>query len=92
MVYLVLGQSMNEQALIQDVKANGSEDSFKELTELHKKRLLAFIRKFTHSNPIDQMDVYNKTLLRVWDNIGQYQEDKCFKWWLFQIAKNVFFN
>lgn len=83
---------MNEQDLILDVKANGNEESFSKLIELHKTALFNFLGRFTKGTPIDSSDIYNKALLRAWDHINQFKDGNSFRSWLFQISKNVFFN
>ena len=84
--------TMCEQNLIQLIKLNKDEQSFKELVAIYEKQLLGFLKNKTFSTSLDPAEIYNKTLLKIWKNIDSFRADSSFKTWIFQITKNVYFD
>jgi RNA polymerase sigma-70 factor (ECF subfamily) len=65
----------------------GNEEAFEVLV----KRYLKPIYSFTYKNvgsPSDAEDITQQVFVKVWKNIKKFDQNKNFKPWLFQIAKN----
>jgi RNA polymerase sigma-70 factor, ECF subfamily len=83
---------MCEKSLILDVKSNKSEKAFGDLISIYEKEILGFLRNKTAFSSLDPQEVYNKVLLKIWNNISSFREDSSFKTWAFQITKNTLYR
>ncbi len=76
-----------EKSLI-DSCLNGNSNSFSFLIKLHRKPLFTYLYRLCGDKGIAE-DMFQETLLKVWQNLKKYNEQNKFSSWLFSIAHNV---
>lgn len=81
-----------EQSLIEEIKSSKSEEAFRNLYLPYETEIINFLKSRTYSCGIDHLEIYNQTLLKVWNNIPSFQGKSSFKTWFFQIAKNTLYD
>jgi RNA polymerase sigma-70 factor (ECF subfamily) len=83
---------IEESNLLESIKKEKTEKAFVELTDIYKEQVLNFLKNKTYGTGLDYEEVYNRTLLKVWNNISSFEERSMFKTWFFRIAKNTLFD
>lgn len=83
---------MCEKTLIQQLKSSKTEQAFSQLTDSYRDQIIGFLRSKTRYSPLDSDDIYNKVLLKVWNNIESFREESSFRTWFFQIARNTLYK
>ncbi len=78
---------MEEQALIKN-SIGGNDFAFASLVNLYRKRLYSYFMKNCFNRSIAD-DLFQDTILKVWKNLKNYDEQNKFSSWLFSIAHNV---
>ena len=63
------------------------EQGFRQLMTRYREPIYWHIRRLVVSHD-DAQDVAQETFVRIFRNLGQYNEDKSFKAWMFRIATN----
>jgi RNA polymerase sigma-70 factor (ECF subfamily) len=76
-----------EKSLI-DSCLNGNSNSFSFLIKLHRKPLFTYLYRLC-GDKVTAEDMFQETLLKVWQNLKKYNEQNKFSSWLFSIAHNV---
>jgi RNA polymerase sigma-70 factor (ECF subfamily) len=66
----------------------GDKVSFSALVERYVSPIYKFSYRYVRNGP-DAEDVAQETFLRVWKNLGRFDQEKNFKTWIFTIAKNA---
>jgi RNA polymerase sigma-70 factor (ECF subfamily) len=66
----------------------GNEEAFEVLVKRYLKPIYSFAYKNVGS-PADAEDITQQVFVKVWKNIKKFDQNKNFKPWLFQIAKNT---
>jgi RNA polymerase sigma-70 factor (ECF subfamily) len=79
---------MTEEALMLDIK-KGNLDKASELYDLYSKRLYNYFVRISFDRDLSY-DMMQDTFLRMIKYRISYQEEKPFKAWIYQIARNVF--
>lgn len=69
----------------------GDKESLEILIKKYLKPIYNFVYHYLN-NPFDSEDVTQEVFLKVWRNLKKFDLDKCFKAWLFTIAKNTCFD
>ncbi len=67
---------------------SGDTDAFEKLVERYDRRILSLAFSFTR-NSDDAKDIYQETLIRAFNAIGNFQMKSEFSTWLYRIASNV---
>lgn len=83
-----LKHKMTEEALMIEIK-NGNLDLALELYDKYSKKLYNYFVKLSQDKEVGY-DMMQDTFLRVIKYKHTFKEDKIFKTWIFQIARNVF--
>lgn len=87
MVMLKMENKDLQYKLIADSK-NGDEKAFADLIRLYRHNLLNYLwRSCGQKNEAE--DLFQETLVKVWQNLSHYDHRKRFAAWLFGIARNV---
>src|SRR6056297_43471 len=81
---------MEEKELIKKVQA-GSKNSFRKLTERYGERLMCDAYKYM-KNTQDAEDLYQDTIIKVYENIGSFKFNSQFYTWVYRIMANLAFN
>lgn len=71
--------------------AEGDETAFRQLFKTYYNQLGEFIMRITESEPLTQ-EIVQDVFLKIWINRGALAELKCFKAYLFVVARNHAFN
>ena len=82
----------SEKLLIERIKKSKNEQDFSALINLYEEQVLNFLKNKTFSSGLDHKDIFNKALLKTWNNIENFQEKSSFKTWFFKINKNILFD
>ena len=78
---------MFESQLIDKCKANDGE-AFRQLMKLYQNKLYGYL--YRYSDCEDESDeLFQETLIKVWNGIRKYNNQNKFSSWLFTIAHNV---
>ncbi len=67
---------------------HGNQTAFAVLLERHLGGVYKFAYRYT-KNADDAEDIAQEAFVRVWKNLGKFDQTKQFKTWLFTIAKNA---
>lgn len=78
---------MLENLLIDKCKT-GDGNSFRQLMNIYKTRLFGYLWKYSDSQDIAE-ELFQETLIKVWNGLNKYDDQKKFSSWLFTIAHNV---
>ncbi len=76
-----------EKSLI-EACLNGNSNSFSYLIKLHKKPLFTYLYRLSGDKDTAE-DLLQDTILKVWQNLKNYDEQNKFSSWLFSIAHNI---
>jgi RNA polymerase sigma-70 factor (ECF subfamily) len=71
--------------------AQGDEEAFAELVEIHQHAILGTVAKML-GNATEAEDVAQQVFVRVWRSAPRYQPSAKFTTWLFTITRNLVFN
>jgi len=82
----------SEKDLIKNLKISKNEQDFVSLISIYQDQILNFLKSSTYSSGVDYQEVYNKTLMKVWNSIEKFEEKSSFRTWFFKIAKNVSYD
>ena len=82
----------SEKLLIERIKKSKNEQDFSALINLYEEQVLNFLKNKTFCSGLDHKDIFNKALVKTWNNIESFQEKSSFKTWFFKINKNVLFD
>lgn len=80
-------ENLQDSILIKNY-LDGDEKSLEILVKKYLKPIYSFSYKNV-GNENDAEDITQEVFLKVWKNIKKFDQDKAFKPWLFQIAKNT---
>lgn len=80
-------QEQNDIKLIKEY-LKGDEKSLEILIEKYLKSIYSFSYKNV-GNQADAEDITQEVFVKVWKNIRKFDQNKSFKPWIFQIAKNT---
>lgn len=78
---------LSDKIIIQQY-LKGDEKSLDLLIEKYLKMIYSFVYKNVGS-PADAEDITQEVFIRVWKNMKKFDQNKNFKPWIFQIAKNA---
>lgn len=78
---------MQEQDLIEKCK-NGDEASFSLLITKYKRQLFSYLFHLS-GNQQSAEDLFQETLIKVWQHMNRLQDNNKFSSWLFSIAHNL---
>lgn len=67
---------------------NGDTQAFAQLIKLYRKQLVTYLWKLGGSMP-EAEDLFQETLIKVWEGLPGYRHQNKFSSWLFSIAHNV---
>ena len=83
---------MEEKKIIKALKDKNAKDiAFKSLVRLYKVRLYWHIRKFVKSHE-DTDDILQNTFIKIYQNIGNFNENAKLFTWMYRIATNETIN
>lgn len=82
--------SAHEQAVVARIR-RGDRAATRELVDLHKDRLFAFIRRMVH-NHHDAEEICQEAFLRAFASLDSYSSEFRFSTWLFTIGYRVCLN
>ena len=80
-------QELDELQLIQKAK-RGQDEAFEVLVARYFKLVYNFAFGFL-KNRTDAEDATQETFVKLWKNLSKFNEDKAFRSWLYEIAKNT---
>ena len=80
----------SDQQLIADYLA-GDEKSLGVLIQRYLKPIYSFTYRYVE-NAQDAEDTTQETFVKIWRNLKKFDQNKSFKTWIFQIAKNTAFD
>lgn len=80
-------EASSDKNLIQQYLA-GDEKSLEILIARYLKQIYSFVYKNVGS-PADAEDITQEVFVKIWKNLKKFDQNKNFKPWLFQIAKNT---
>jgi len=80
-------EEIDDQRLIQQY-LKGQTQALDFLIEKHLKLIYNFVYKNV-GNQSDAEDISQEVFIKVWKNIKKFDQNKSFKPWIFQIAKNA---
>jgi RNA polymerase sigma-70 factor (ECF subfamily) len=80
----------DERLLLARAAAGGGEGdrAFHELYERHKRPVFGFLVRLLRDEPLAE-DVLQEAFLRVYRALDQYDPERSFRGWVFQIARNA---
>lgn len=90
-----------EQSDIQLIEGylKGEEESLKVLIGRYLKPIFNFVYRYAGNNRHEAEDITQETFVKIWRNLNKFDskrnkagEEKSFKVWIFQIAKNTAFD
>lgn len=82
--------SPEERDLLKESKL-GKENSFRELMQRYLRPVFNFAKLYSTSTE-EAEDITQETFLKVWISLKHYDENRPFRPWLFQIAKNTAYD
>jgi RNA polymerase sigma-70 factor (ECF subfamily) len=85
--YLSIMITINDKILIQHY-LKGDERSFDVLVKRYLKLIYSFVYKNV-GNQVEAEDITQEVFIKVWKNMKKFDQNKNFKPWIFQIAKNT---
>lgn len=80
-------ETITDKKLIQQY-LEGDDKSFEILIQKYLKMIYGFAYKNV-GNTADAEDITQEVFVKVWKNIKKFKQDRDFKPWIFQIAKNT---
>jgi len=85
---------MTEEKIAELIKRakDGSVSAFEELVLMHEKKLFAFAMSITGGNYSVSDDLYQDALIKAFTRIDQFKPKYKFSAWLWQIAKNCYYD
>ena len=66
----------------------GDSRAFAQLIKLYKRQLFTYLLRFS-GNSVTAEDLFQETLIKVWNGFPSYKEQNRFSAWLFSIAHNI---
>lgn len=78
---------MVENQLIEKCK-KGDGDAFRLLVNNYRNKLFGYLYKFSNSQDMAE-EMFQETLIKIWQGLKKYNTQKRFSSWLFTIAHNV---
>jgi len=80
--------NLSDEQLVHDYLKHKDEKSLKILIGRYLKPIYGFVYKYT--NLLNEAeDITQEVFVKVWRNLKKFDQNKSFKTWIFQIAKNT---
>jgi len=80
--------NLSDEQLVHDYLKHKDEKSLEILIARYLKPIYGFVYKYT--NLLNEAeDITQEVFIKVWRNLKKFDQNKSFKTWLFQIAKNT---
>jgi len=86
-VHAVIGNGMDEEALIRAAQA-GDQEAFERLVRRYDSSVLRLAMNLLRSED-DAYDIYQEAFLRVFRNLSKFRFDCSFNTWLYRIVNNL---
>lgn len=67
---------------------NGDGEAFRQLLNVYRHKLFGYLWRFSNSSHATE-ELFQETLIKVWNGFNKYDDRKKFSSWLFTIAHNV---
>lgn len=83
--------SLTDAMLMQCIQ-NGEQEKLGLLFERYKKKMYNFFMRLTRGESTLSEDLVQNTFLRILKYSNSYQPNKSFSTWLYQVARNVFYD
>ncbi len=79
----------DEELVLRSLK--GDDDALKLLILRYLKLIFNFVRQYVNDFHLAE-DITQDVFVKVWKNLGKFDQTKSFKNWIFKIAKNTVFD
>jgi len=80
--------NFNDEQLVKLYLKNSDEKALESLVKRYLPLIYGFVRKYTGDRD-NASDITQETFVKVWRNLGQFNQSKSFRTWIFTIAKNA---
>lgn len=67
---------------------SGNDDAYERLLRRYLRVIYNFVFRLTH-NQEEASDLTQEVFIKVWQNLGKFNQEKNFQTWIFTIARNV---
>ncbi|MBD3300003.1 MAG: sigma-70 family RNA polymerase sigma factor [Candidatus Moranbacteria bacterium] len=83
-------KDLSDEKLV-DLVTNKNKEYYSEIIERYESKLLSYVRRLTSGSP-EARDIVQNTLIKVYENLKGFDQNKKFSSWVYRIAHNEAIN